>query len=122
MRTRGEMLAYLPGAAGPSIWVDVAVGFALVPEGTGTTVLWFPITDANAPWLYYERFSLAHDEKVTDVIGIPDATSFRKTIDVKAMRIVRGDMELQAVFEQATLGTAGAVDLTAAGRFLMGAH
>jgi len=38
MRTRGSLLCALDGVAAPSVFIDVAIGLILVPEGTGTTV------------------------------------------------------------------------------------
>ena len=112
MRIRGELVAYVDGVQAPGGLTDVAIGAAQVPEGTSTTALWTPITDDDAPWFLYERFTLGYEEMVNDVIGVPGLTVFRKTIDVKAMRIFRPDVEAQIVFQSATLLTAISVNLT----------
>ena len=69
MRSRGEFVAVIDGAAAPNVGVSVAQGLILVPEGTGTTVLWSPITDGDAPWVWWDACHLIYDEMVTDVIG-----------------------------------------------------
>jgi len=120
MRIRGELVAYIDAASAPTKLVDVAVGIALVPEGSGTTVLWSPITDEDAPWWYYERFVLGYEEMVTDVIDVPGITSFRSTIDVKGMRIIRPDVEAQIVVENATLQSASSVNVALTARVLFG--
>jgi len=120
LRIRGDLLAYLDSTATPGARVDVAVGIALVPEGSSTTVVWSPITDVEAPWFLYERFSLGYEEMVTDVIDIPNITGYRKTLDVKSMRIVRPDVEAQIVVEQATLSGADAINLSLSARVLLG--
>ena len=52
MRTRGAVLTGPSGTQGPARSVNVGVGLILVPEGTGTTVLWSPISDGDAPWIW----------------------------------------------------------------------
>jgi len=120
MRTRGQLFAGVDGLTPPARLIDVAVGFILVPEGTGTTVLWGPITDPNAPWFYYSRFVLGYEEAVVDVVDYPGYTTYRETIDSKAMRIVRPDHELQVVFEQLTIANALPCNVSVSGRFLNG--
>ncbi len=117
MRTRGSLLGYLDGTQSPGTLLVVAVGFALVPEGTSTTVLWSPFTDPDAPWFYYESFFLGYEEYVTDVIDAPGVSSFRQVIDSKAMRRVR-NQEVQMVVENATVLAAGTVNVGVNGRFL----
>ena len=117
MRTRGELLAFADGSQAPGGVIDVGVGMVLVPEGTGTTVLWSPITDADVPWFWYERFTLAYEEFVTDVIDAVGAPVFRKTIDSKAMRRIR-NQEVQIVAENATIGVGMSIVITANGRQL----
>ncbi len=120
MRTRGNLIAWLDGTESPGTAVDVAVGMALVPEGTAATVLWSPISDANAPWFWYTRFHLGYEEMVTDVIDVPGISSYREVIDSKAMRRVRGDVEVQVVVENVTLLAAGSINLRVGGRILLG--
>ena len=121
LRTRGEISGFLTGAIVPGDRVHVGVGFQLVPFGTGTTVLREPIADdTSSRWFYHEQFVLAYDEMVTDVVGVEWMTAFRKTIDVKAMRRWGPDEEIQMVVQNATLGTAASVRVSAVGRFLTG--
>ncbi len=120
MRTRGTLLAFLDGTSTPGVVVDVAVGLHVVPEGTGATVLQSPITDPNADWFWYDRFALAYEEGVTDVIEYSALPAYRTVIDSKAMRRVPPDFELQMVIEQATVAIGQSVNFFAAGRFLVG--
>ena len=120
MRTRGQLFGYLDGLPAAGDLVDVAAALHIVPEGTGTTVLQSPITDPNADWFWYTRFAIGYEEYVTDVIDSPVLGGYREMIDSKAMRRAPGDSELQAVFENATIGTAQAINVGIAGRFLLG--
>jgi len=120
MRTRGQLVVTLDGVQAPTSLLDVAVGLIKVPEGQGTTVVSSPITDGNAPWLYYERFTIGYEEMVADVIDIPSLTIFRAEIDSKAMRIIRPDEEVQFVVEQATISGSAAINVAASFRFLLG--
>ncbi len=122
MRIRGELIGHIDGAAAPIKLVDIGIGAIVMPEGQGTTVLSSPISDDDAPWLFYERFVIGYEEMVTDVIDVPGLTSFRKTIDVKAMRILRPDRELQLVVENATLNGAVSVQVAFVFRALLGQH
>ncbi len=120
LRIRGEVTSWIDGNDAPPVGVDCALGLLVMPEGQGTTVLSSPITDENAPWLLYERWTLAYEEIVTDVIAAQGVLSFRKTIDNKAMRILRPDREVQIVFEQATVSGAGSVNCGFAASVLLG--
>ncbi len=117
LRTRGNLIGYLDGNATPAILVQVAVGLVLVPEGTGTTVLWSPFTDSDAPWFYYTSFMLGYEEMVTDVVDVPVISGYREVIDSKAMRRVR-NQEVQMVIENTTIAMADGVNVAISGRFL----
>jgi len=117
MRTRGSLAAWFDGAPVTGAAAIISVGFIMVPEGTGTTVLWSPRQDRDAPWFYWTSFVLAYEEYVTDVIWAPQVSDFREVIDSKAMRISR-NQEVQAVFENVTLGGAATVNVAVEGRFL----
>ena len=110
-RIRGELVCSIDGAVTPGRLVDVALGVLLVPETQGTTVVASPITDDDAPWLLYERFSVGYEEMVTDVVAAEGLSVFRKSIDNKAMRILRPDVEAQLVIETATINGAASVNL-----------
>ncbi len=120
MRTRGQLLAFVDGTPAPGAFVQVAVGAIIVPEGTGTTVLWSPIADENADWFWYTRFALGYEEPVVNVVDVPGAAGYRETIDSKAMRVSKPDTEVQIVFEQSTLASSMAINLSVLGRFLLG--
>ena len=122
MRIRGEILCWQDAAVAPPRSVEVGIGCLVVQAGTGTTVIQAPLTDPDAPWLMYERFTIGYEEPVTDVIDIPGITSIRKVIDSKAMRILRPGREVQLVMEQATLGAATSVNLSFGHRVLLGSH
>ena len=119
LRTRGQALASFVGAGAAGILARFGIGFILVPEGTGTTVLWSPLTDTDAPWFYYLTGNVFHGEAVTDVLGYSDLGGVRETIDSKAMRIVK-NMEIQVVFEQSGITGTQAMNMAVAGRFLSG--
>ncbi len=119
MRFRGQMLCWLDGTQAPGVQIFVGVGLILMPEGQGTTAVSTPLTDPNAPWLYYSSFFLAYEEYVTDVIDSPQLTAYREIIDNKAMRIIRPDREIQLVVENQTAGGAGSINLQFAGSTLL---
>ncbi len=119
LRTRGNLLAWVEGAVAPNLMASVSVGMILVPEGTGTTVLWSPGTDPDAPWFWYSSFLLGYEELVTDVVQAQEVSSYRETIDSKAMRRVR-NQEVQLVVENITLFGATIVGVGVAGRSLTG--
>ncbi len=119
LRTRGNLVSWLDGAQAPGTTVSVSCGLILVPEGTGSTVLWSPQTDADAPWFWFERFFLGYDEGVVDTIACDGICSFRSVVDSKAMRIIK-NMEIQFVVEQSTTGLASDINTVLGGRFLAG--
>ncbi len=119
LRLRGDMTAYVDAAQPPGGLIQAAVGIVLVPEGTGTTVLWSPITDGDAPWIWIQYFNLGYEEYVTDVIDCPGITSRYYVVDNKAMRVVR-NQEVQVVVEQASIGTALSINVVGQMRSLTG--
>ncbi len=119
LRMRGEWRAGVDGTSAPPTLALIAVGIILVPEGTGTTVLWSPTTDGDAPWIWYDVLHIGYEELVTDVIGSPSLSFARRVIDNKAMRIVR-NQEIQLVIENSTLDGAAQVNVNVAGRILSG--
>ncbi len=119
LRMRGEWFCGLDGAQSPGPLVSIAVGLILVPEGTGTTVLWSPISDADAPWIWWDVYHLAYEEMVADSIQSASSSGARRVIDNKAMRIIR-NQEMQFVAENATIGNASAVNLAGSVRGLFG--
>ena len=119
LRIRGEALVYLDGAQTPGGLAQVAMGLILVPDGTGATVLWSPVTDGTAPWIWFDTFHVGYEEYVTDVISSQVASGARRVIDSKAMRKVR-NRELQLVVENVTRLSAVSVNVVLAGRVLSG--
>ena len=119
LRTRLNLLGFMDGTGGPGQLAIIGVGFILVPQGQGTTVIWSPLSDPNAPWFLYAAFSLGFEEQVTDVVETP-ISAYREVIDSKAMRIQRSDVEVQMVVENATAGNAANVNVVVSGRMLIG--
>ena len=117
MRTRGELTVFADGAQAPGGRTQISLGLILVPEGTGTTVLWSPFTDDDAPWFWYWTGMLAYEEMVIDVVDIPGMTSVREVVDSKAMRMMR-NQEIQLVAENTTIGAALSVNFSLVGRIL----
>ncbi len=119
LRIRGEWASAFSGAAVDAIGDLVTAGLILVPEGTGTSVLWSPQTDADAPWIWWDTFTLIYQEMVTDAVWSSNTSDARRVVDSKAMRKVR-NRELQLVIENTTLLSAAAVDVSLNGRVLSG--
>jgi len=119
MRIRGEYVTFMDAAGASGRSVLVSAGMILVPEGTGTTVLWSPFTDADAPWIWYDSALISYEEMVVDVVDIPSQSGVRRVIDSKSMRIIR-NQEVQMVIENTTIGSAASVRARAGGRVLFG--
>jgi len=121
MRTRGDWAAAFSAAIAGNTAVGLAAGLILVPEGTGNTVLWSPISDGDAPWVWWDAMELIYQEYVVDVVSSQLTSSASKTIDSKAMRKVR-NTEVQFVVEQNTLGglNGAAIDVFGQVRALTG--
>ncbi len=121
LRIRGEWAVDLGGAAADNVGVVVTAGLILVPEGTGTTVLWSPNTDGDAPWIWWDAMHLLYDEMVTDGNFSSQTASGRRVIDSKAMRKVR-NTELQYVVENVTLSglSTGPINAAMTARVLSG--
>ena len=119
MRTRGELSVWKDGASTPPLAALVSVGIIVVPENTGTTVLWSSATDLDAPWIWFWNGVVGYEEMVIDTIDVPGLSNVRKEIDSKAMRILR-KQEVQLVMNNTTLAGAMLVNLSAAGRILSG--
>jgi len=120
MRTRGELVGFLDSLDEPPVLVRWAFGIACLPQGQANTVRWSPLADGNAPWFVYLSGFLGYEEHVADVVQSVSLSSFRVAIDSKAMRKCLPDTEIQAVFEQETIGAAGAINLAFSGRILIG--
>ncbi len=121
LRIRGEWAAALSAAAVSGVGAAVTIGLIQVPEGTGATVLWSPITDGDAPWIWWDTLNLIYREQVTDVNYSVMTSSGRRVIDSKAMRKIR-NTEIQCVFEIGVYAglTGVAADVVGAARFLAG--
>ncbi len=119
LRTRGEWAASIDGTQAPAKLTALGVGLILVPEGTGTTVLWSPITDGDAPWFWVDYAMVGYEEAVADVIDVPVLSGVRRVIDSKGMRRSR-NMEIQFVAENATVSGAVTVNIAGQARFLAG--
>ena len=120
MRIRGEFFSGIDAAGAPGVFVLISAGLILVPEGQGTTVIWDPFNDVNAPWIWFAEFTVGHEERVTDTLHDTQLMSKRVHIDNKAMRKASPDEELQLVITNSTLASAGSVNSSLAGRILLG--
>jgi len=121
MRIRGEWSATMAVNLADGSGAAVTAGLILVPEGTGTTVLWSPNTDGDAPWIWWDTFGLIYREYVTDAVASDAIANRARVIDSKAMRKVR-NRELQFVVENVDPGalTGVAVDVIMTARVLSG--
>jgi len=119
LRIRGNLITTLDGTQAPGGLVRMGLGIINVAEGTGTVANWSPLADPDAPWIWYDTFFVGYEEAVTDVIDVPGLSSYRSTIDSKAMRIIR-NQELQLVLEQATTGAAMTTNTAVSVRILSG--
>jgi len=122
MRIRGEIVSWVDGTQDPGTTTEVALGALVVQAGSGTTIIQKPITDPDAPWMFYERWTLGYEEGVVDVVGNQSIMGFRKTIDSKAMRILREGREVQLVIESVTLNGAVSINTVFNFRTLLGSH
>jgi len=120
MRTRGEVLVFLDGASSPGKSALISMGLVLVPQGQGTTVIWDPFDDAEAPWFWYQETTIGYEEPVIDVVDVPGISSTRIIVDSKAMRKANVDEEVQFVVTNTTVSSAATVNIVAAFRFLLG--
>ena len=120
MRTRGEAMVSLDAAQPPGRFVLVSMGLVLVPEGQGTTVIWDPFNDSEAPWFWHYETFVGYEEMVTDVVDVPGLTSSRIVIDSKAMRKANVDEEVQFVVTNTTMIAAAPINIGVALRFLLG--
>ena len=120
LRMRGEVAVYCDAVQAPARNLLVTMGIILVPEGSGTTVQYDPVTDGNAPWIWFESRVLAYEEPVIDVIDIPGMSSARIIVDNKAMRRIRPDVEMQFVVVNTTVGGASPINMNYQIRWLQG--
>ncbi len=120
LRIRGEVVVGIDGLQAPPLMVGIGIGLIQVPEGTGSTVLWSPISDGDAPWIYVDYFAIGYEEMVADAVVVNELMGARRVIDSKAMRKIR-NTEIQAVIENGTIQGAMAVNLVGNIRVLAGA-
>ena len=119
LRLRGRWVGLITAAQGVSGLTNITCGVIQVPEGTGSTVLWSPTTDADAPWIWWDTMFVGHEEAVVDVIGVQAILGNQFAIDSKAMRKQR-NTELQVVLESVTVNQAVSVDVAGEVRALHG--
>ncbi len=118
LRLRGNLTAWIDGAQAGGQSVIASIGIHLVPEGTGITVTVDPFGDPSRSWWYYSTFVLGYEEYVTDAVDAAGLSVFREIVDVKAMRIVRPDTELQMVITNTTLVSAASINVSLDARAL----
>jgi len=121
LRTRGSWAARLASGLGDGIGVILECGIIQVPEGTGTTVLWSPGTDGDAPWIWWDTMILMYGEYVVDAVWPSNVSDGQRIIDSKAMRRLR-NTEIQFVAENSTISgfTGSSVAIAAQVRILSG--
>ena len=112
LRIRGEFIVAPQAPLADAQGAVMACGLILVPEGTGTTVLWSPITDGDAPWIWWDAMNCDYQEFIADGNYTSNTCDGRRVIDSKAMRKVR-NTELQFVVENATITGLTAMTLRA---------
>ena len=120
MRTRGEVLVMLDAPSDVNRGVLVSMGLVLMPQGQGTTVIWDPFGDSEAPWFWYPETFLGYDEYVTDVIDGAGGPVSTIVVDSKAMRKANVDEEIQFVVTNTTVNGAQGINVLASFRFLIG--
>ncbi len=120
MRTRGEVLVGMDGVSGPGKACLISMGLVLVPQGTGTTVIWDPFGDSEAPWFWFQETFISFEEGVVDAIAYQTLSMSRIIVDTKAMRRANVDEEVQMVVTNTTVDAACVVNTMAAFRFLLG--
>ncbi len=120
MRIRGEVLVWKDGTSAPGIGITVGLGIILAQSGQSTTVFSSPLTDPEAPWIWWNAVTIGYEEMVTDVVDVPVLSGARIEVDSKAMRRVRPDVELQFVVENTTVLSAGSVNIAGNFRMLFG--
>ncbi len=86
LRIRGEWAANLDGQLGSARGAQISCGIIQVPEGTAATVLWSPFTDADAPWIWWDSFTLMYNEYVGDVVWSVNTADARRVVDSKAIK------------------------------------
>ena len=119
LRLRGELLAGFDGVPDVGDEIVVGAGLILVPEGTGSTVLWSPLADSDAPWIWIELMQFIFEETTANTDPIQAGLSVRRVIDNKSMRRIR-NQEVQVVVENITVGTAQAMNVAVNVRGLFG--
>jgi len=121
LRMRGEWVCSLVTTQASASGSRVIAGIIQVPEGTGTTVLWDPSGDGDAPWIWWDTMQLMYVEYVADQVSAQAAGSARRVIDSKAMRKQR-NTELQFVISTEDPGalTGVSVNVLAVVRALSG--
>ncbi len=119
MRVRGEFSAVIDSTNEPGKALRVTAGMIVVPDGTGTTVLWEPNGDAAAPWFWYASFALFYDESVVNAVAYGGSFA-RIGIDNKAMRRVRPDEEIQLVVTNTTISGGTGINWAMSARTLFG--
>ena len=98
MRIRGTWRAWMD-ASGSAAADIVRVACGVIPVSSGGTTTSLPLTDGDAPWIWYGIATLGAETAVGNV-GAP--TEFvEREIDSKAMRIIRPDIDLVVVMESA---------------------
>jgi len=116
MRVRGHWSVSFDGDEMAADHLEVGIGLLLQQTGAVATSL--PLTDPNAPWIWYDQVALYTAEGTNADQGF--LTSYRGVIDSKAMRRMKPDQSLIFVLETSNIVGAPTVDGYANARFLFG--
>ncbi len=117
MRVRGDLVVGF-GATGSTDGDAVAFAAGIMLGQTGSTFTSTPLTDPQAPWMWYSTGVL-----LEGAAGRGEAVTagFRGVIDGKAMRRFQGgDQSLFLIFETADIVGAPTVSFGVSGRVLVG--
>ena len=117
MRTRGSLLVHIDTTPSAGEVAQIGVALLIVPGGTGTTVTSNPLANPDAPYFYYETFHLASED--TAVAVDAGLKMYRSVVDVKAMRVLRPDQEVQFLAEVVNVAGAMSVNISLAFRMLI---
>ena len=117
MRVRGTFYAMIVGTPTVTDIVQCGIGLLVVPGGSGAVVTSSPLTDGEAPFLWFEAFHLN-----TQSAGATNANGpqfWRNVVDNKAMRVIRPDQEIQLVVEVSDAVGTSTVDFGLMARYLI---
>ncbi len=108
MRIRGSWSVMLDQGAQDLDKVRVGIGVIKV-SGGGTTAS-TPLTDGDAPWIWFDVVTLAIEGGAV-IDAWHELATYRAVIDSKSMRVIRPDEDLVVVMETGDIVGAPNVDV-----------